>query len=53
MGHDSQCCAFVQHGDGYSLYYPNGNAEAADRANILAVTQFVSFERASFVVNSR
>ncbi|GAA5982721.1 hypothetical protein JCM11641_007767 [Rhodosporidiobolus odoratus] len=36
MGHDSQCCAFVPHSDGYSLYYPNGNS-AADQANILKV----------------
>ncbi|BGP17759.1 hypothetical protein JCM10213v2_005801 [Rhodosporidiobolus nylandii] len=38
MGHDSQCCAFVQHNDGYSLYYPNGNT-AALRANILQVVR--------------
>ncbi|GAA5915850.1 hypothetical protein JCM6882_006821 [Rhodosporidiobolus microsporus] len=38
MGHDAQCCAFVPHNDGYSLYYPNGNS-AADQANILAVVK--------------
>ncbi|GAA6021591.1 hypothetical protein JCM10207_005077 [Rhodosporidiobolus poonsookiae] len=38
MGHDAQCCAFVPHSDGYSLYYPNGNT-AADQANILAVVK--------------
>lgn len=38
MGHDSQCCNFVQHNDGYSLYYPNGNS-AADQANILQVVK--------------
>ncbi|ORY88384.1 glycoside hydrolase superfamily [Leucosporidium creatinivorum] len=38
QGHDAQCCAFVTHSDGYSLYYPNGNT-AADQVNILAVVQ--------------
>jgi hypothetical protein len=38
MGHDPQCCAFVSHNDGYSLYYPNGNS-AADQGNILKVVQ--------------
>ncbi|GAA5870676.1 hypothetical protein JCM8547_005027 [Rhodosporidiobolus lusitaniae] len=38
MGHDAQCCNFVPHNDGYSLYYPNGNS-AADQANILKVVQ--------------
>ncbi|GAA6034679.1 hypothetical protein JCM8097_001113 [Rhodosporidiobolus ruineniae] len=38
FGHDAQCCAFVQHNDGYSLYYPNGNS-AADQANALKVVQ--------------
>ncbi|GAA5834472.1 hypothetical protein JCM11251_007017 [Rhodosporidiobolus azoricus] len=38
MGHDPQCCAFVSHNDGYSLYYPNGNS-AADQANALKVVQ--------------
>ncbi|SGY60627.1 BQ5605_C007g04458 [Microbotryum silenes-dioicae] len=39
QGHDSQCCAFVPHSDGYSMYYPNGNS-AADQARILQVVQF-------------
>ncbi|GAA5830082.1 hypothetical protein JCM11251_006867 [Rhodosporidiobolus azoricus] len=38
MGHDAQCCAFVPHNDGYSLYYPNGNTPA-DQANILQVVK--------------
>ncbi|GAA6004326.1 hypothetical protein JCM10207_000670 [Rhodosporidiobolus poonsookiae] len=38
MGHDPQCCAFVSHNDGYSMYYPNGNS-AADQQNILKVVQ--------------
>ncbi|KAI5480356.1 glycoside hydrolase family 5 protein [Pseudohyphozyma bogoriensis] len=25
FGHDEQCCNWVTHDDGYSLYYPNGN----------------------------
>ncbi|SCV71400.1 BQ2448_2988 [Microbotryum intermedium] len=39
QGHDAQCCAFVPHSDGYSMYYPNGNS-AADQARILQVVQF-------------
>ena len=31
MGHDAECCAFVPHGDGYSLYYPNGNTATEQR----------------------
>ncbi|GAA6037508.1 hypothetical protein JCM8097_008224 [Rhodosporidiobolus ruineniae] len=38
FGHDPQCCAFVQHNDGYSIYYPNGNS-ATDQAAILQVVQ--------------
>ncbi|GAA5973883.1 hypothetical protein JCM11641_001199 [Rhodosporidiobolus odoratus] len=38
MGHDAQCCFFISHNDGYSLYYPNGNS-APDQANILKVAQ--------------
>ncbi|GAA5870684.1 hypothetical protein JCM8547_005029 [Rhodosporidiobolus lusitaniae] len=38
MGHDAQCCAFVSHNDGYSLYYPNGNS-ANDQLNALKVVQ--------------
>jgi len=38
MGHDDQCCNFVQHNDGYSMYYPNGNT-AALQANILQIVQ--------------
>ncbi|GAA6005823.1 uncharacterized protein JCM10292_004650 [Rhodotorula paludigena] len=38
FGHDAQCCNFVQHNDGYSLYYPNGNSNA-DQQNILLLVQ--------------
>ena len=38
FGHDAQCCAFVTHNDGYSLYYPNGN-DSGSQANILAVAK--------------
>jgi mannan endo-1,4-beta-mannosidase len=38
MGHDAQCCNYVQHNDGYSLLYPDGNS-AADQANILQVVK--------------
>ncbi|GAA6037504.1 hypothetical protein JCM8097_008222 [Rhodosporidiobolus ruineniae] len=38
MAHDSECCAFVSHNDGYSAYYPNGNS-AADQVNLLKVVQ--------------
>ena len=26
MSHDDQCCKYITHDDGYSIYYPNGNA---------------------------
>ncbi|GAA5871921.1 hypothetical protein JCM16303_000915 [Sporobolomyces ruberrimus] len=46
QGHDDECCKFVNHEDGYSLYYPNGNLnkttgalDAGAQANILAVVQ--------------
>ncbi|KNZ61406.1 uncharacterized protein VP01_1404g2 [Puccinia sorghi] len=26
MSHDDQCCNYITHDDGYSIYYPNGNA---------------------------
>ncbi|KAL8293642.1 hypothetical protein RQP46_000343 [Phenoliferia psychrophenolica] len=35
---DQQCCNFVQHDDGYSMYYPNGNTPAL-QTNILKVVQ--------------
>ncbi|KAM0751781.1 glycoside hydrolase [Meredithblackwellia eburnea MCA 4105] len=38
MGHDTQCCNYIQHNDGYSMYYPNGNT-ADLQANILLVVQ--------------
>lgn len=38
MGHDEECCAFVSHNDGYSLYYPNGGPSYLD-ANKLQVVQ--------------
>lgn len=38
MGHDAQCCNWVQHNDGYSAYYPNGNSVDLQR-NLLLVTQ--------------
>ncbi|GAA5976429.1 hypothetical protein JCM5350_001687 [Sporobolomyces pararoseus] len=28
FGHDAQCCNFVEHHDGYSLMYPNGDSTA-------------------------
>ncbi|GAA6019404.1 hypothetical protein JCM11491_004817 [Sporobolomyces phaffii] len=28
FGHDGQCCNFVEHHDGYSLMYPNGDSSA-------------------------
>ncbi|KAI5480773.1 glycoside hydrolase family 5 protein [Pseudohyphozyma bogoriensis] len=39
MGHDDTCCNYVQHNDGYSMYYPFGNNNDALSANILAVVQ--------------
>ncbi|GAA5926559.1 uncharacterized protein JCM15063_000308 [Sporobolomyces koalae] len=40
FGHDPQCCNYVTHNDGYSLYYPNGPLNnAAQRTNILKVVQ--------------
>ncbi|GAA5820854.1 hypothetical protein JCM3770_007269 [Rhodotorula araucariae] len=38
MGHDPQCCRFISHNDGYSMYYPNGNSSRS-QANILLVAQ--------------
>ncbi|ORY89070.1 glycoside hydrolase superfamily [Leucosporidium creatinivorum] len=38
QGHDDECCAFLPHNDGYSIYYPNGNS-AVDMAAILQVVQ--------------
>ncbi|GAA5906944.1 hypothetical protein JCM8208_003719 [Rhodotorula glutinis] len=38
MGHDPQCCRYVSHNDGYSMYYPSGNS-VADQGNILLVAQ--------------
>ncbi|EGG03246.1 family 5 glycoside hydrolase [Melampsora larici-populina 98AG31] len=31
MSHDDQCCRFIAHDDGYSIYYPNGNANLLQR----------------------
>lgn len=38
MGHDAQCCNWITHGDGYSMYYPNGNTLAL-QGNILQIVQ--------------
>ncbi len=38
FGHDSQCCNYVTHDDGYSLYYPNGGSSSL-QANKLAVVK--------------
>ncbi|GAA6003707.1 hypothetical protein JCM10207_003557 [Rhodosporidiobolus poonsookiae] len=45
FGHDDQCCNYVEHNDGYSLYYPNGNRNStgdlddATQSNILKLVQ--------------
>ena len=39
QGHDAQCCNFVPHNDGYSLYYGNPANSADQNANILQVVQ--------------
>ncbi|GAA5872213.1 hypothetical protein JCM16303_001018 [Sporobolomyces ruberrimus] len=40
FGHDPQCCNYVSHNDGYSLYYPNGPLNNdVQRQNILKVVQ--------------
>ncbi|BGP11592.1 hypothetical protein JCM10049v2_007502 [Rhodotorula toruloides] len=39
FGHDAQCCNYVTHNDGYSLYYPQGPNSAADQSNALLVVQ--------------
>ncbi|BGP03687.1 hypothetical protein NBRC10513v2_007421 [Rhodotorula toruloides] len=39
FGHDAQCCNYVTHNDGYSLYYPSGPNSAADQSNALLVVQ--------------
>ncbi|KAG0147890.1 hypothetical protein CROQUDRAFT_17297, partial [Cronartium quercuum f. sp. fusiforme G11] len=31
MTHDDKCCHFITHDDGYSIYYPNGNANLLQR----------------------
>ncbi|KAM0788312.1 hypothetical protein ACM66B_001455 [Microbotryomycetes sp. NB124-2] len=28
FGHDDECCNYILHEDGYSAYYPNGNADS-------------------------
>ncbi|CDR46532.1 RHTO0S12e05732g1_1 [Rhodotorula toruloides] len=38
QGRDPQCCNFIKHGDGYSMYYPNGGT-TAETANMLLVAQ--------------
>ncbi|GAA5985766.1 hypothetical protein JCM10908_007105 [Rhodotorula pacifica] len=39
MGHDPQCCNYVKHGDGYSLYYPDGPNTSLEKKNILMMVQ--------------
>ncbi|GAA5841643.1 hypothetical protein JCM9279_000714 [Rhodotorula babjevae] len=38
FGKDAQCCNFIRHRDGYSLYYPDGGSKD-DAVNALAVVQ--------------
>ncbi|KAM0790852.1 hypothetical protein ACM66B_004695 [Microbotryomycetes sp. NB124-2] len=38
FGHDDNCCAFLPHNDGYTIYYPNGNTPS-EQNNILKVVQ--------------
>ncbi|BGP35565.1 hypothetical protein JCM10296v2_007406 [Rhodotorula toruloides] len=38
QGRDPQCCNFIKHGDGYSMYYPNGGT-TAETVNMLLVAQ--------------
>ncbi|GAA6055505.1 hypothetical protein JCM3770_006292 [Rhodotorula araucariae] len=38
FGKDPQCCNFVKHGNGFSMYYPNGGT-SAEQNNTLAVVQ--------------
>ncbi|PRQ70629.1 Glycoside hydrolase superfamily [Rhodotorula toruloides] len=38
QGRDPQCCNYIKHGDGYSMYYPNGGT-TAETANMLLVAQ--------------
>ncbi|GAA5831603.1 hypothetical protein JCM5353_000420 [Sporobolomyces roseus] len=38
--HDPQCCNYVKHTDGYSMYYPNGPLNTdAERVNMLKMVQ--------------
>lgn len=37
MGKDAECCAYVAHNDGFSMYYPG--TTAGETANILAITK--------------
>ncbi|KAI5481657.1 mannan endo-1,4-beta-mannosidase, glycoside hydrolase family 5 protein [Pseudohyphozyma bogoriensis] len=37
FGHDAQCCNYVEHNDGYSLMYPNGNTAALQKQALLVV----------------
>ncbi|KDE04485.1 hypothetical protein MVLG_05052 [Microbotryum lychnidis-dioicae p1A1 Lamole] len=38
MSHDGQCCNWIYHNDGYSIYYPNGHTQA-EQASLLALAQ--------------
>lgn len=37
FGHDAQCCNYVQHNDGYSLYYPNGMSNSLQSKALLLI----------------
>nr|AIC33781.1 Glycosyl hydrolase family 2 [Puccinia cf. psidii AE-2014] len=42
MSHDDECCKYVTHDDGYSIYYPNGNASLMQKKLLRLVQHWYS-----------
>lgn len=43
MSHDDQCCNYITHDDGYSIYYPNGNASILQKRLLRLVQHWYQY----------
>ncbi|CAH7672323.1 glycoside hydrolase superfamily [Phakopsora pachyrhizi] len=43
MAHDESCCRYITHDDGYSIYYPNGNARLMQNRVLRLVQHWYHF----------
>lgn len=45
FGHDDQCCAYVEHDDGFSLYYPGSTPAFSSLVSVVVSRLILAFEK--------